>query len=113
MSIPLFFNPPTYVKSIPTLDGDDEVSLFDLCGKLATPCRASGAWIQRPVYLRKDSTLHSPLIFAEPRNGPVLIILPESLWENRWQIALSIMAYAMFDLVARQSIIGQPWNRPT
>ena len=130
MSIPLFLPQPTYVK-LPLTNAGELITLKELCEKLKTPCRASGLWVDRLVRiiliennlktendlntnnLNKKTTL--PLIEKESGDwGEVRITLLSKQFKSQtkiYQMALGIMAYSVFDLVARESIRGLPWAK--
>ena len=112
MSIPFFFPPPRYVKTLPVQSGQDFYTLSSLCEELGIPCRASGEWTQRNVIVTVLDSEQDISIYACPgAEGTVQIILPEQYKPVALQVALTVMAYVLHDLVAKQSIAGQPWNR--
>lgn len=75
------------------------LSLLDLCREAGIPCCASGAWVNRMV-AREFNTEMS--ILVEPGDtGRVLLAMPDT----GAMAALEVMAYAMHDGVAKQSIL--------
>ena len=105
MSIPLFFPPVRYVPRLAI--SARATTLRALCDSAGVACKASGAWTDRVVDL---VTAESVQISAQPGDwSAVQISLPGSDQRNRARLALAIMAYALHDLVARQSIMGAPW----
>jgi hypothetical protein len=107
MRVPLYFPTPRVVER---LDGRGARPLHEWLARAGLPCRASGAWIDRPVRVVPGQSG----IEREPGDwGRVRIGVPAGLSardEARWAIAA--MAYGLVDLVARESIRGQPWARP-
>ena len=91
------------------------MTLAMLCDAAGVPCKATGRWIERLVEVVVPTDVLIPRIDAEPGSlGAVRITTPPSL--NPLQAArysLAAMAYGMFDLVARESIRGAAWARPT
>jgi len=112
MSIPLFFPPPHYVKSLPRTETGNAYSLLSLCESIGIPCRASGDWVGRKVIIEFDTSIANLTITAEPGSqGSVQVTIPEKDRAHGNKIALAAMAYAMHDLVAKQSIVNQQWNK--
>jgi len=109
MSIPLFHAPTEYVNGL-TLE--NPITIEELCKLAGVTCRASGAWIQRLIEVRIGKENR---VFAEPGDwGRVRIEVKFCRSkEEKFRQALSTMAYGLHDLVARESIKGQPWNTVT
>ena len=107
MSIPLFYPPVRYLPRLQL--SERATSLRELCGIAGVACKASGAWTDRVVDLSFAADLQ---IFAEPGDwSTVQITMPVDTPCNAARLALAVMAYALHDLVARQSIQGAPWAR--
>jgi hypothetical protein len=106
MSTPLFYPQPQY---LPVLLFEQAITIRELCEQAGVPCRASGAWTERKVEIREGSFA----IHAEPGDwGGVRIFLPPGTQRKRARCALSVLAYALHDLVAKQSIVGAQWAGP-
>lgn len=105
----LFFPPPQYV---PTLQTKTSVTLKTLCDWADIPCRASGAWTERPISWDRG---HALAIVAEPGPiGAVHVVLPGQKDVSLQTVArelLVILAYGLFDGVARESVRGVSWAR--
>jgi hypothetical protein len=83
--------------------------LRKLCGVAGIACKASGAWTERIVDVIEASDLQ---ILAEPGDwSPVQISIPHASRRDAARLALAAMAYALHDLVAKQSIAGATWVR--
>ncbi len=97
---------PRYAVRIP---GRASHTVRSLCAAAGIECRASGAWIERPIDVRRDR----PFDFcAEPGGyGKVRITLPASDPVTAARDALCVLAYGLHDLVAKESIRGQTWSR--
>lgn len=107
MSIPLFFPSVRYVPRLAL--SPYATTLRALCGAAGVACKASGAWTERIVDVIEADTLR---IVAEPGDeAPVQICVPQSEGRKRARLALAAMAYRLHDLVAKQSIRGEPWTR--
>ena len=106
MSIPLFLPIPVYANIIPSTMA---LSVRALCVHAGVACKASGRWVDRPVELIRRTNA-APSVMATPGDwGVVRITHGERDKVKAAQFALAIMAYAMHDLVCRQSIAGQVW----
>jgi hypothetical protein len=109
--LPLWFPD---LRGVDHIDRTDAITLERLCELAPTPCRASGAWTQRPVVLRVLDG-QEPWLRAEREDcGAVEIGVPQldgnTVDQARW--ALGCMAYSpLRDLVALASCRGQPWAR--
>ena len=107
VAVPLFFPPIAYT---PTLPAGNAQGLASLCAQAGVPCRASGAWCQRQVSWAEGEEM---AIQATPGSmGQVHVVLPKKLPPReraRW--LLVVMAYAVFDGVARESVRGVDWSR--
>lgn len=107
MSSELYFAPVVYV---PKLSLRAPVTLAELCRLAGTACKASGAWSMRKVELKYGKKID---VLAEPGDwGNVRISIPHRTMGKRARFALTLLAYGMHDLVAKQSIIGCAWARP-
>lgn len=108
MTIPLFFPPPRFKRSLPVTGA---VSLRALCALAGVPCRASGDWTERSIVLERSENCS---IEAEPGGwGTVRIAVPKHLKPlAAHRYALAALAFSLMDLVARESIRGQAWSRP-
>jgi hypothetical protein len=107
MSIPLFFPPVDYVPRLRL--SKQALSLRALCGAAGVSCKASGAWTERIVDVIPYRNLQ---IVAEPGDwSPVQISVPGVSGRAAARLALAVMAYAVHDLVAKQSISGVAWRR--
>lgn len=108
MSTPLFFPPPRIVERVDTRGAH---TLREVLAEAGAQCRASGAWTERLISIVPSDQCR---IEKEPGDwSPVRILLPAGLSERTAaRYAIAAMAYGLMDLVARQSIRGQPWARP-
>lgn len=108
MSTPLFFPPPRIVEHIDTRGAH---TLREVLAEAGAPCRASGSWTERLISIVPH---HQSRIEKEPGDWtPVRILLPAGLSaRDAARYAVAAMAYGLMDLVARQSIRGQPWAKP-
>jgi hypothetical protein len=110
--LPLWFPDPQYVDRV---DRAGAVTIERLCELAHTPCRASGAWTQRPVVLHVLEGALAPWLRAEREDyGAVEIGVPpldgSAVEQARW--ALGCLAYSpLRDLVALASCKGQHWAR--
>jgi len=103
----LFFHPPpTYLNSLKLKKFH---TITDLCKRLNIPCKASGGWTERKVEIRYGPDL---IIEAEPGDwGAVRITIEKSNKIKEARTALLVLAYAVHDLVAKESIKNLPWSR--
>jgi hypothetical protein len=77
-----------------------------LCRELAIECRVTGPCIKRKVYVRQASEL---VVEREPgAMGTVSMGLNRSGKKDQAVLALGILAYVVFDYVARESVRGLP-----
>jgi hypothetical protein len=108
MATPLFFSPPRLVERV---DARAARSLRELLAVAGAPCRASGRWTERRVRIVPGA---AGVIEKEPGDwSPVRIGVPAGLSaRDAARYAVAAMAYGLMDLVARESIRGQPWARP-
>jgi hypothetical protein len=107
MSIPLFFPPVRYVPRLRI--SARATTLRALCKSAGVSCKASGAWTDRVVDLVEDDAVR---IVAEPGEwSTVQISIPATDHRDAARLALAAMAYALHDLVAKQSIKGERWTR--
>lgn len=110
MTTPLFYPPPRYRAALP-LPAAGTLSVRELCALAGVRCRASGGWTERRIQVvRADGYA----IEAEPGGwGAVRIAVPRRLKPiEAHRHALAALAFGLMDLVARESIRGQPWARP-
>jgi hypothetical protein len=106
MSIPLFLPIPTYADLAPPAKA---LTIRALCARAGVACKATGQWVDRPVELVLKTNA-APNVVAAPGDwGVVRITHAETDKVKAAQFALAVMAYAMHDLVCRQSIAGQAW----
>jgi hypothetical protein len=105
MSIPFFLPIPSFHAKLPLADA---IPLDELCVRAGVRCKASGAWTRRMVSFVPSSSL---FVRAMPGANGIEIGTDQTdpVWRAR--IALSILAYSMMDLVARESIRGAEWAR--
>lgn len=122
MSIPLFFPPVRYVKRLrlerlhPRDSHRDShgyshvMTLESLCHKAGVPCRGTGLWIQRKVKLVPGSNID---LTAEAGDwGKVQVRIPgllKNISRKDARLAVAALAYALHDLVAKQSLLGNKW----
>jgi hypothetical protein len=108
--LPLWFPDPQHVDHI---DRAGAVTIERLCELTQTPCRASGAWMQRPVVLQVIEAGQEPWLRAEREaDGAVQIGVPpladDAVEQARW--ALGCLAYSpLRDAVALASCRRQDW----
>ena len=110
MSLPLFFPHQKYVPSLPSAGA---APLHALCSQAGVPCKASGRWINRPVAIYFDKAHPNGYIWAEPQGGAVRIAVAHDYASSPQKMArygLGAMAFALFDLVSRESIRGCEWS---
>ena len=109
MKTPLFFPTATYT---PQLSTEGAYTLRHLCELAGTACKATGAWTERLITIERATTCE---INCEPGDwGVVNIKVPHQLNDlEAARYALIAMAYGLMDGVARESIRGQSWARPS
>ncbi|HEY7954685.1 MAG: hypothetical protein ACHQ17_10785 [Polyangia bacterium] len=109
MSIPLFLPPARIVEH---LDDRRAIPLRELLAAAGVPCRATGRFTDRLVCVVPGKP---GLIEREPGDwAAVRIGVPSGLSaRNAARYASAVMAYGLMDLVARESLRGQLWARPT
>lgn len=108
MSLPAFWPTPKYQSFVSSVGA---LLLYDLCERAGVPCRASGEWTKRAVVVVPTDD-DGGSITVDVVHGTVSIGVP-----THWggtdvkdaRYALGALAYGLFDLVARESIKGQPW----
>jgi len=117
MKMPLFFPIPTRVRSVAeSTHAGTTLSLYDLCEQAQVPCKATGTWTMRNVTVHTpEKSGVAPSIVCEPGSqGSVVITTPANLNpKDASRYALAAMAYGLFDFVARESVRGCSWARPT
>ncbi len=103
----IFFYPPIiFLNSIKL---NKPLSIARLCSQLKIPCKASGDWIERKVEIKYGQQL---IIESEPGDwGAVRITMKKSTVVKEAQTALLVLAYALHDLVAKESIKNLTWSR--
>jgi hypothetical protein len=108
MSTPLFLPHPKVVAKI---DASAAIPLRELIIATGAQCRASGTWTLRPILLKRGT----PGINKEPGDWtPVEIYVDPELTElEAYRVAACLLAYSVLDTVARESIRGLEWTRPT
>lgn len=106
MSIPLFFPAVAYVQKLVL---KRPKNLRQICRSAGVVCKASGPWTERKVEMVRGKALR---ILAEPGDWSALQIETSvSGTKQQAQLALAVLAYGMNDLVAKQSLVGQEWQR--
>ena len=107
MKIPLFFPIPLLVS---TIDVQDALPLHVWIDRAGVPCRASGRWIDRPVVAAPNTQTQ-----REPGDwGAVRVGVPQGLSsQDEARYVVVVMAFSVMDLVARESIRGAAWARPS
>ena len=100
--LPAIFPDVEIVKSLPA---GRETTVSSLCEEAGIECRVTGPSAGRKVRLHPG-----PLSVArEPgSSSPVSIGLPGGTRKERAILALGILAYAVFDYAARESMRGRP-----
>jgi hypothetical protein len=108
--MPLFMPPK---RIVPTLRLRGATTIAELCEAAGVACRASGAWTQREIALERAD---EPAVEVEPGSwGRVRVGVPPAharTARERARFALAVLAYALMDTVARESIRGCEWARP-
>jgi hypothetical protein len=114
--LPLWFPDRLHVDHIGRAGaGAGAVTIERLCELAQTPCRASGAWTQRPVVLHVIHQGQEPWLRAEHEDyGAVEVGVPpladDAVEQARW--ALGCLAYSSLrDPVALASCRRQDWVR--
>ena len=101
--------PPTSVVAIAP-DGESH-TVESLCREAGIACRVTGPSTQRRVNLRYGRIITA---CREPgASGTVTLELPERVPHKRALLALGVLAYSVFDYVARESMRGLPESRPS
>lgn len=117
MKSPIFFPPPRYVPALPDLGpaAAEAMPIRELCAAAGVVCKASGAWVLRPIQVIPDAadSGQAGLVVSEPGGGAAQVHVPSGLDDrDAARYALLVLAYSGMDLVARASVAGQPWARP-
>ena len=109
MSIPLFLPIPTYVSRIRS---GRFVPLKHWCRRAGLACKASGRFVERPIALKRCQC-PAILVEAAPFHR-VQIGVPHN-WTaiSAARYVMAALAFALMDVVARQSIAGAVWAKPT
>jgi len=107
---PPFFIPPARV--VEHLDASGSRPLREVLAEAGVVCRASGAWTERAICIVPGTP---DLIEKEPGDwSPVRIGVPAGLSRrDEARYAAVVLAYGLLDLVARESIRGASWSKPT
>jgi hypothetical protein len=101
--IPLFFPHVSIVARVPR---GKHATVKSLCHQAGIECRVTGPTASRRVYLRDANLL---AVSREPGySGRVSIDLPGTDPRERAVLALGVLAYAVFDYAARESVRGWP-----
>ena len=108
MSIPLFLPIPVYAPIAPSANA---MTIRALCARAGVACKASGTWVNRPIDIVTRPNAPLSVVAAPGDWGVVRITQPETNRVKAAQVALAVMAYAIHDVVCRQSIAGQPWAK--
>ena len=106
MSIPLFLPIPVYAPIVPSAKA---MTILALCARAGVACKASGTWVNRPIDILTRPNAPPSVVAAPGDWGVVRITQRETDRVRAAQFALAVMAYAIHDVVCRQSIAGQPW----
>lgn len=108
--LPLYFPRVEYTQSLQP-EGAEKLSLKEVCERAGVACRASGKWVNRPIFLSFDQ--HNEKILAEGTHSyhAVHIVCKhrDPVEQAKW--ALGALAYStLFDGVARASIKCAHWK---
>lgn len=104
--MPLFFSHVIYQKKLLL---KKPYTLRKLCEIGGVQCKATGKWTERLIEVIQGSEIK---IFAEPGDwGSIKIEVNYNTIQSRARHALAILAYVFNDLVAKQSIQGEPWTK--
>jgi hypothetical protein len=109
MFTPLFFPP---ARIVPYVERTGQVfTLRELLASAEAPCRASGRWTERQILLAvgDDEVLREPGEWGLVRIG----IKERSTERDAARYALLVLAYSLMDIVARESIRGECWTKPS
>jgi hypothetical protein len=106
--IPVNLPPTTVVAVAPA---GDSRTVEELCREAGIACRVTGPSTKRTINLRYSKTVKA---CREPGlAGTVTLGLPETVPHKRAVLALGVLAYSVFDYVARESLRGLPESRPS
>jgi hypothetical protein len=104
--LPAIFPDVQIVKSIPA--GHRGMTVSSLCERAGIECRVTGPSARRKIHL----LVGQPAVSREPgSSGSVSIRIPDGDERERAILALGILAYAVFDYAARESMRGRPEAR--
>lgn len=107
MNFPLFYPTIEFAASLP--EQGHSLSIQQLCEENQIPCKFTGFSAQRKIHLKRSKRF---LTVCEPFQGSVLIETPWSPFSKKAKrYALAVMAYSVFDLVARESVRYLDLNR--
>lgn len=100
-----------FVERIPSEKAQKSKSwtLRQLCMAADVPCRATGAFTQRRVFVAPGRHLEVTAE-ASPKTA-VLIRMPYQMRAEQARQALGVLAYQLMDPVARESIRGAAWAK--
>jgi hypothetical protein len=96
------------VKIVPRILQDASMTIHSLCQDAGIECRVTGPAAERKVCLQPGGL---GAVREPGPHGAVLINLPRSGKRDRAILALGILAYAVFDYAARESMRGRPESR--
>ncbi len=105
MASPLFYPQVTYGSFVQN-QGDVVLNLKKLCKYNNVVCKYSGPLLKRKIILSKST--HKAIVM-NPSNQTVCVKIPYRLRSKKsYHYVLCVMAYAVFDLAARQSVFKNP-----
>lgn len=113
--MPTFFIVPLYIKkaesfSLETAGVESSMhTIKELCDDARISCKATGEWVHRKVFIHHGDTAR----IAVDIDGSVAIETTKRTRSSIAREALLLLAYGVFDLVARESVKGLPWSRAT
>jgi len=107
-----FWPAPRYVEHI---DLDGARTIEALCDEAGIACRVFGEWTQRLVTTRIAERPDDDAITVGvlDDNAAEIVVPPRSTRDacTIARYALCALAYALFDLVARESVRDEPWTQ--
>ena len=108
MSLPVFFPPPDISLRLPR---GASTTLLDLCREAGIDCRATGLMAARPLFVGASEKMRAVKMPGHLRG--VWLGLPDKKPKRRALLALGLLAYAVFDHGARESLRGLEVARAT
>ena len=94
------------VTILPKAPRGTETTVRSLCEKAGLECRVTGPSAERKIYLLTTPDLK---VSREPGSlGTVSIGIPKKDRKKQAILALGILAYAVFDYAARESLRNRP-----